>query len=291
MTKVDAILTADWHLREDVPVCRTDDYWVAQEKKVDFIFDLAAEHGCPVWIAGDMFNRAKPPLKLVNFFVRKLGDSGVDIVIVPGQHDLPQHNMSLINHSALGTLHEARIINTTGHEIISMFAWGEELRPNEAKVALAHTLCYKGRPPWPGAPASGNASAIMEKLQGYDLVVTGDNHKPFTYRHHDGRLLVNPGSIMRMTIAQEKHRPRVYLWNAEENEVEAVFLPIEKDVITKEHIESKEQRDERMEAFIERIDTEYTKGLSFEDNLEQYFATNNTRKGVEEMVWKAMETK
>ena len=40
------ILTADWHLREDQPVCRTDDFWKAQWAKIDFINDLAEHEGC-----------------------------------------------------------------------------------------------------------------------------------------------------------------------------------------------------------------------------------------------------
>ena len=55
----DAILTADWHLRDDVPVCRTDDYWAAQWTKIEFIVDLANEYDCPIYNAGDIFHKWK----------------------------------------------------------------------------------------------------------------------------------------------------------------------------------------------------------------------------------------
>ena len=66
------------------------------------------------------------------------------------------------------------------------------------------------------------------------------------------RLLVNPGSITRQTADQAEHKPRVYLWFAETNSVTAEYLPIKTDVITKEHLEIKAERDMRMEAFISR---------------------------------------
>ena len=55
--KADAILAADLHIRPDTPVCRTDDYWAAQERKIDFILDLMREHDCPLLVAGEFTGR------------------------------------------------------------------------------------------------------------------------------------------------------------------------------------------------------------------------------------------
>ena len=43
-----AILTADWHLRDDQPICRTDDFWSTQWRKVNAVTELQTRHGCPV---------------------------------------------------------------------------------------------------------------------------------------------------------------------------------------------------------------------------------------------------
>ena len=55
-----AILCGDVHLREDSPICRTDDVWAAQWKKIDFISDLQKTHDCPVLCSGDLFDYWKP---------------------------------------------------------------------------------------------------------------------------------------------------------------------------------------------------------------------------------------
>ena len=55
-----AILCGDFHLREDTPVCRTDDFWAAQWDKVLEIKELQEKYKCPVIHSGDLFNHWKP---------------------------------------------------------------------------------------------------------------------------------------------------------------------------------------------------------------------------------------
>ena len=62
-----AILCGDVHLREDSPICRTDDVWAAQWKKIDFISDLQKTHDCPVLCSGDLFDYWKPSPNLLTF--------------------------------------------------------------------------------------------------------------------------------------------------------------------------------------------------------------------------------
>ena len=50
-----AILTADIHLRDDIPICRTDDYWRSMWQKVKFISKLQKQYQVPVLDAGDLF--------------------------------------------------------------------------------------------------------------------------------------------------------------------------------------------------------------------------------------------
>ena len=120
------------------------------------------------------------------------------------------------------------------------------------------------------------------------MILTGDNHQTFVVEH-DGRLLVNPGSIMRMTAAQIDHEPCVFLWDARENRVEKVLLPFDKDVIDRNHIDRQQERDSRVDAYVEHLQKGYEIGLSFEDNLEKFFSANRTRKRVKEKVYEVME--
>jgi len=109
------------------------------------------------------------------------------------------------------------------------------------------------------------------------------------YRRIRGRMLVNPGSLTRTTAGQVDHKPRVYLWYAESNTVEAVYLPIESGVISRTHIDIAKDRDTRNEAFIERVNSDVEIQLSYEDNIENYFKKYRSEKRVVEKTWEAVE--
>ncbi|KKL99820.1 hypothetical protein LCGC14_1810530, partial [marine sediment metagenome] len=86
--KPDLILTSDWHLREDTPICRTDDFWSAQWNKVDQVMALQSKYDCPILHAGDLFHHWKPSPYLLSETIDHL--QGSRFYTVYGQHDLPQ---------------------------------------------------------------------------------------------------------------------------------------------------------------------------------------------------------
>ena len=51
--KPDAILTADWHIQESKPRCRTDNFKAALANKIRWTLDHANENDCPIILAGD----------------------------------------------------------------------------------------------------------------------------------------------------------------------------------------------------------------------------------------------
>lgn len=293
MGKPTAILSADMHLREDTPICRTDDYFAAQAKKIKFLSDLQREHDCPILDAGDVFDNWKPSPYLLGWVIANLPNKSM-LLTVPGNHDLPQHNMENIEKSGLSVLHKAKMIwilherernhcsGFTAHGFPYQSVIQPPIEMARSNVALSHQMTWHLKKPYLGCTA-GSAMKLLQKHKEYDLIVTGDNHQPFVVEH-EGRLLVNPGSMMRMTAAQKDHRPRVYLWYAEGRKVRPVYYPIEKDVISREHIERTESRDERIEAFVTRLKGECEIGLSFEKNLEEFMDKNKTSTAVKELI-------
>jgi len=282
--KPDSILCADFHLREDQPPCRTDNFWNAQWKKVDLIRDLYLKYECPVIHAGDLFHHWKPSPYLLSEAIRRLPNN---FWAIYGNHDLPQHNLELAYKCGINTLKSAGLI-----EIIQGCHWGEipknlSLLFNNKKVLVWHVMTYKGKQPWSDCvdPA---ATKLLRKYPEYSLILTGHNHQSFV-EEYEGRLLVNPGSLTRYKADQINHKPCVYLWYGENNKVEPVYLPIEQDVITREHIDRKDQRDERIDAFISRLDNEWEAAVSFEENMERFAQTNKIRKSVMDIVIKAIE--
>lgn len=281
----DAILTADWHLRENQPICRTDDFWGAQWKKVDAIRNLQIKHTCPVIHAGDLFDHWKPSPYLLT---QTLLHSPQRFWTIYGNHDLPQHNLDLVHKTGVYTLisgfGEVNLLQNGVH-------WGQVPNRNAAIIAdrnvlVWHVMTWTKRPPWPGC-TDLPAEELLDIYHDYDLIVTGHSHKSFVVEK-EGRILVNPGSLTRQEADQISHTPRVYLWYAKTNTVKAVRLPMEENVISREHIERKEQRDERIEAFVERLNDDWDTGVSFEENLDRFEKKNKIQKPVMEIIRRAI---
>lgn len=290
--KADFILTADWHLREDIPICRSDDFQTAQWKKVYFIHALQRQHQCPVLHAGDLFDHWKSSPYLLSQTILHLP---IRFWTVYGNHDLPRHNLELANKSGVYTLISGGHIFLLASSLhLEPVHWGEEPAPSvkedlveERRILVWHVMTYKGNRPWPNC-TDLSAREILEKYPQFDLIVTGHNHRPFTERL-DGRLLVNPGTITRQEADQVDLKPRVYLYYAKQNKVVPVYLPIEEGVISREHIERIEKRDARIAAFVERLNTDWEMDVSFERNLERFEKENRVRKSVMGIVRKAIE--
>lgn len=287
LTRVDAILTSDWHLREDTPKCRTDDFLKALILKMKFVSDLQRKYNCPVLHGGDLFHYWKSSPFLISLALENLPN---DFWSAIGQHDLPQHVMSLIHKSAFHTVVKAERV----HFMQEWGHWGKDpedagyWKDSERKVTVLHRMVWKDRPPFPGC-VDMCAKDVLRAYPEYDLILTGDNHTPFVERLN-GRILVNPGSLMRTTADQMDHRPRVYLWDSEVNEVSPVYLPINPGVVTRDHLDHQEERDARIQAFVERLTMEdWNSELSFEVNLERFASENEIPDYIMAIILRAIE--
>lgn len=295
---VSALLTGDWHLREDTPVCRTEEeFQKAQWKKVDFISDLQKQCNCPILHSGDLFNHWKPSPWLLSMTMKHLPDQFHTIY---GNHDLPQHSLELANKCGINVLREAGkliVLSSEGSDPSNYPFFMEGSHWNQLPIKncpsgnrnllVWHIATYQGKLPWPGCPAPLGAT-LLRKYPQYDLICTGDVHKPFV-EEYKGRLLVNVGSMMRTTADQINYKPCVWLWYAETNTVVPVYLPIETDVISRSHLQVQEERDNRIDSFISRLDTDWKASLSFEDNLAIFEKENFVRKSVMNIVYSSLE--
>jgi len=290
--KPTVILTGDWHLREDAPLCRTDDFWETQWRKVRFVRELQEKYRCPVIHSGDLFNHWKPSPYLLTKTMENLPSNFWTVL---GNHDLPQNSMELWERSGVAVLEKAGMV-----KIINGCHWGtgkpnveqhSVKTPNGQSILVWHTMAWTGeKPPWPGC-ADPEALRLLRRTKGPDLILTGHNHQPFVVKDR-GRVLVNPGSLTRQTADQIDFRPRVYLWSEETNNAIAVFIPIDVDgvkAVSRVHLEVEEQRNERVDAFIQKLDMDWSSEVSFRRNLEKFFNKNTTPAKVESMVWESLE--
>lgn len=291
------ILTGDWHLQEKTPMCRTDDYWKTQTRKVEFISDLQQKYGIPILHGGDLFDKWKASPRLESWAIKNLPEM---MYVVSGNHDQKNHNLDLMEDTSINVLKASGKIKLFGgkgeilidyKEIVSFFSWGTKLHqtkeiPGVTQIAVLHYFTYMGET-WPGNKAP-HALKLLRDLYSYDLILTSDNHIPFVVEE-EGRLLVNPGSLMRTTTKQIDHKPRVYLYDAITNTVEPVYIPIEENVIDTSHIEKQQERDGRIDAFIKTVIDQEEVSFDFRDNVKNYFKGNKEERGVELATWECLE--
>lgn len=303
MKKASAILMSDGHIRDDVPECRTDDYFAAFESKLQFISNLQQEHECPIIDAGDMFHKWQVSSEREGWALLNLPKG---IITIPGNHDLPNHSLSLYKKSSLHVLEAANKLTVlkdnnafylqnvpmgkfshgTKFENIPVrgFPYGTAFEKGVG-IAIIHAYVGESIPP---KVEGYTPKQLLAALPGYDLIVSGHNHQPLAIKIGN-RLIVNPGSIMRMFADQVSMKPRVYLWYAETNTVTPVYLPIQTGVISREHIERKKEQSTRLDTFIERLRSDDVEiSLSFEKNIENYFTEHKTEAAVRALVNEAM---
>lgn len=268
-----SILSADWHLRDSVPACRTDDFVSKQWAKLQFIESVRASLGTDTTIlmAGDLFEHWKPSPYLLNKAIQYMPQN---MCVIYGNHDLPQHNIELAEYCGINVLVSAGAIillengSHWGANVPTPIEWD-----NERRIAVWHTMTYQGAVPYPGCTDTP-ARSILRKYQGFDLILTGHNHKPFV-EEHNGSLLVNPGCITRQESDQKDFKPRIYVWDTIEHTVVPVFIPIERDVVTIPITTvAATERNNRIEAFISRLDTDWTTSINYEDNVHRAIESN-----------------
>jgi DNA repair exonuclease SbcCD nuclease subunit len=288
------IATADFHLSENRPQCRKDNYIKSQLDKLDFICEnVKSDDG--IWLhAGDFFDTPKPSLFFVREIIKGLKRHGVSPYIIPGQHDLPYHSLSDINKSALGVLSAAGVIHLiTSTEPIEIndgvFLYGapfgvKTIKPltNGLNILLIHELIIKDKPEWFGQ----NARTALQVLDSepYDIIISGDNHN-FFYVEHDYRLLVNLGSIMRKTIGQIDHIPRL-LWT-DFDSYDIINIPHEKDVFRE--IEIKNYRDTDYVSFVDELSNKVEFSFNFINNLKNYINVNSVDDEVQKQIWRFVD--
>lgn len=280
------VCAADIHLRPDVPICRTDDFQAAQKRKFSFLVGTARIFSCPLFIAGDLGHRAFWSCALLSEVIKALSEKNkIDCFTIPGQHDLPQHRLERWADAAVGVLHAAGVIKVrTGGRaklewgpVVRFFPYGTKIEGGKkaGDIAIAHTMAIENKPLWPGQVAP-RGSELLRRFPEYSLILTGDNHTPFVIEH-EGRLHINPGSMMRQTAAQADHRPRFYLWWSKTNQCMPVFWDIEEEVVSREHIAAREVLDNRIENFVSSLTTKTEDDVEtdFRENLHRFIETQD----------------
>ena len=240
MTKeVIAILCSDLHLSHRPPTARSaePDWYAAMERQLVELYRLWGKHHVPIICAGDIIDRWNSPPELINFALYHLPF----MYCVPGQHDLPNHNIDEIHRSAYETLIKARKIEDIESFTVANglslygFPYGSEIKPllekekekDSVHVAVIHKYCWIGERSYLGAPKENKLGAFKKQLKGYDAAVFGDNHVGFLAKSGDCNVL-NAGTFYRRHKDEKDYKPHVGLLH-EDGSISLHYMDVSKD--------------------------------------------------------------
>ncbi len=277
-----AIAAADLHLRNDQPPCRTDNFVETQKRKLAELVDASNVHAVPVIVAGDLFHKPIANSALLEWVISILDKLDQPMLCVAGQHDLPNHNLARYKESGMAVLEAAGlIIPLTSKPYLGVVgsAFGEEppACPG-ASILVRHEMVWQ-KLPFPGAPATGNATAFIKRMPaGYRFILTGDNHRPFTVPGKT-TTLINCGPMTRQNASEADVVP-IYWILYDDGKAVPQSYPAAQDAVSLEHLGRKKELEERFNTFVEHLEQAREVGLSFEHNLECHLKANAVAKPV-----------
>ena len=276
------VITADMHLRDSKPKCRTDDFYEAQMDKLRQVLEIVERYNA-MWVdAGDFFHQARPSYKLISDVLDILTSFKQPVFSLCGNHDQPWHNMEKIQDSGIGVLHAAGAVVFLddvpvkyGPFRIYGCPYGGEI-PEAKKWAGMNILVYHGMV-WPNRrgmiPGVEGilAKQMLHSHPEFNIIASGHNHQTFCAESKN-RLLCNVGSLSRQTADQIGHRPCVLIVQGKEGggfEWRLEHLKINKDAVSAKHLEEAAKKEEELNAFVEGLKNMEEASLSFKDNVDK----------------------
>lgn len=307
-TKKGILFTADLHLRDTVPTCRTDDFENAQWRKLQEIIEIVRKEKL-YWVdCGDIFHKAQPSFRLVNRFIdyMKMAKVQIDAAIC-GNHDLPSHNFGQLDNSAFGTLLASKIINKwlhgpcvelpTDYKIFTLYGvnWTEmPYSPDCAinvlgyrNIMVMHNMFFPNKHDTiPNVDGFYADEFIDTWGDEYQYIFTGHNHKSFSIST-DKCELHNIGCVTRQTADMAGHRPCVcILCN---NGVQIRYLHANVDAVSQAHIDKQQAQENQISSFVKSLENIEDTSLSFERNVQTVINKVKPENEVRQKVQGAME--
>jgi len=279
------LITADWHVRGERPLCRTDEDWIeSQRKTIAQIREAFFHNGCEqIWILGDIFDAPRCATAAVNMLIGELKKFPQNSVkILCGNHDLKDHNYNNLEECSIGTLKKIfgdvpDVVANDGIGSMSVSAKPfalDDLQSN-ADVICTHQLTFPNEKARPMPGCGVLAQDLLDRWANAEIIFTGDYHHGYIYKEDwdtlPWRYVVTPGCINIQKADELDYEPFVVVWDTKSNIDDynfcKVYLDPQREFCTRDHIEAREQKEAQLAEVVETIKggTEIT--LDFDSNL------------------------
>lgn len=316
-----ALLVADLHLSLRPPAARdAEPNWLeAQGRLLKQLRHLtegrrrsgggaldapSLEGQLPVICAGDLFDRWNPPPELLNWAIANLPH----MYAVPGQHDLPCHSLKDLRKTGYYNLVQAGVVTDLkpGEPVevpggtplrLHGFPWGVPVTPLKEphdltlEVAVIHAFVWTEKTGYSGALSQSRLGRWKSRLDGYDVAVFGDNHKPFrqplmTRANKATMVVYNCGGFQRRRSDEKTYRPSVGLLHSD-GSVTRHYLNVSQDKFS--DAETELERLPGMNGVIEELGKAADDALDFAAELRRRLS--GLPEGVRTAVLEALEGK
>lgn len=278
------LITADWHVRGERPLCRTDEDWIeSQRKTISEIRSVFENNGCDqMWVLGDVFDAPRCATAAVNMLIGELNKFPLGSVkILCGNHDLKDHNYGNLEECSIGTLKKIfgdvpeRVGAGLGAMNVSAQPFALDDLQSTADVICTHQLTFPNAEARPMPDCGVLAQDLLDRWREAEIIFTGDYHHGYVFKEDwdtlPGRYVVTPGCINIQKADELDYQPFVVVWDTEsasgDYAFEKFYLDPQRENCTRDHIEAREQNEEQLAQVVETIKGGAEITLDFDSNL------------------------
>lgn len=269
------IITADLHLRPDVPRCRkqTQEEWIeTQRSQLRFIASKAIEYESPIIICGDIFNTPTVPDYIKTIFIDTFY-LRCSLYAISGQHDLLWHQWEKVNQSSYGVLLNAGLLPPPPDKYAH---YDQEIR-GSGDMLFLHTLIFQDKTHIPPNTKAMTAQEALDKYPDIKWIFAGDLHAGYIYKSED-RYVIVPG-CMNTQKSDEDYSHYIYYVDTERINVERIEIPDNCEVVTDAYVQESQDRLNKVHSFVtlikEKIQQEKGSGIDFKENVRKAMINNS----------------
>lgn len=258
------IYSADWHIRFSNPRIRIDDYSLVQFNKIKWICEFANEMGAAILVAGDIFDKPMCPTVWQYLYAELFLSVDKGVYVIYGQHDIHFHNPNLTK-TPLGVLLVSNVLKHA-NEVMDTCDFGGDIPECSARQLCIHTPITQYDPPFFMEDAVSSETFLKNNTE-WNYIISGDFHEQFI-SVLDGKILFNPGPIMRTAKDKIGFSPKVILHDTVKKEWKWISIPIEQDVFNLDLMDKDDRTDykDKLREFAGTLDSNSTK-QNFRENL------------------------